>query len=153
MADTTNDLLIEQSQGEPQEPCLHYAIKANETIPMGTLAMQVVGNLYAERYKANTTNAVILGVAAARYVETTGSTYTRPNDQPMVFLRGAFKHFATDGTITADDLGALVAFKDNHTVGHTAAAHDGKGMLLAIDQRLRSGQVRYVTRIIQSGPT
>lgn len=153
MAQTTLDQFMEQSQGQLEEPCLHYTIKANETIPMGTLAMQVIGNLYAETYKANTTNCVILGVAAARYVETTGSNYTRPNDSPMVFLRGAFKHFQTDGTITVDDIGALIGFKDNHTIGHTVAAHDGKGLLLAIDQRLRSGQVRYTTRIIQSGPT
>lgn len=153
MAQISYDLQIEQSQASQEEPCICYTIKASETIPMGTLAMQVTGNLYAEAYKANTPNCVVLGVAAARYVETTGSNYTRPNDSPMVFLRGCFKHFESDGTITIDDIGALVAFKDNHTIGHTVATDDGKGLFLGIDRRLRNGQIRYTTRIVQSGPT
>ena len=65
MTAATTAIEISEASAEKQESCLYYALKANTTIPAGTLAMVVQGNGYAEPYVGNTANAVVLGVSAA----------------------------------------------------------------------------------------
>ena len=58
MTAATTAIEISEASAEKQESCLYYALKANTTIPAGTLAMVVQGNGYAEPYVGNTANAV-----------------------------------------------------------------------------------------------
>lgn len=153
MTATATAIDINESATDKHESCMYYGLKANTTIPAGSLAMAVLGNGYAEPYIGNTTNAVVLGVAKKTYVNTTGSTVTRSNDDPMVFMRGVFKQFKTDGTITVDDVGCKVGMKDNQTIGHTVAAHDAAFYLDYIDHRtdLTFGTV-YGVLVTRTGP-
>ena len=153
MTATLTALSISESQAEKLESCLYYGLKANTTIPAGSLAMVVQGNGYAEPYVGATANAVVLGVAQKTYVNSTGSTVTRANDDPMVFLLGVMKQFKTDGTITADDIGCKVGMKDNQTIGHTVASHDASLYLTYIDHRtdLTFGTV-YGVLVTRTGP-
>ena len=154
MTATATQIPVEKSQAEELESCLYYKLKANSTIPAGSLAMRVTGNDYAEPYAGNTTGAILLGVAKRTYVNDSGSTATRANGDPMVFERGVFKQFLSDGSITADQVMVPVAFKDNQTIGATIAAHDCTGLLVAIDKRATnlSGTI-YAVLVSSSGPT
>lgn len=153
MTAATTAIEISEASAEKQESCLYYALKANTTIPAGTLAMVVQGNGYAEPYVGNTANAVVLGVSAKTYVNATGSTVTRANDDPMVFKLGVMKQFKTDGTITASDIGCKVGMKDNQTIGHTVATHDAAFYLTYIDHRtdITFGTI-YGVAVARTGP-
>jgi hypothetical protein len=152
MSAATTGILIERSSVAKEEPTLCYVIKAATKIPKGTVAMRVSGNTYAEPYVGNTNNAIVLGVAERDYDNTSGvAAYTFPNDQPMVFSQGDFKHLKSDGTITYDHVGTLVGLKDNQTIGATIAANDASVRLRAIDARDARG-TRYVVEIKNQGP-
>lgn len=152
MAQRTTALQIGQSAQDKLEPILFYEQKASTTIPAGTLAMQVQGSGNgAEPYVANTNNAILLGVAQATYVESTGSNYTRPNKQPMVFLRGVFTQFSPDGTITDDDIGCTVYLKSNWEFGNVQAGNDCEAIYLGRDATGNQGTI-YRLLITKSGP-
>lgn len=155
MAATTSPLQMNRSAQDKAEPALYYTLKANTKIPAGTLAMRIQGNDYVEPYVGNTDDAILMGVAEETYDNTgNGSALVYDNDKPMVFGRGVFRQFKSDGSITAaDNVGTLVALKDNQTIGATVAAHDATVELLAIDLRKRDGSTVYVVRVMQSGPT
>jgi hypothetical protein len=153
MTATANPLKMNRSAQEKLQPALYYKLKIGTKIPAGTLAMRVSGNDYVEPYVGNTSGAILMGVAEQTYDNTTGvAVLTYPNDKPMVFDRGCFDQFLSDGTITFDDVGTLVGVKDNQTIGHTVAAHDCTVELLAIDRRDRSGALVYTVRVAHSGP-
>lgn len=154
MTATANPLKMNRSAQEKLQPALFYKLKIGAKIPAGTFAMRVLGNDYVEPYVGNTHGAILMGVAESTYDNSNGvAVLTYPNDKPMVFNRGAFDQFKSDGTITFDDVCALVGLKDNATIGHTVAANDCTVELLAIDLRDRSGATVYTIRVAQSGPT
>lgn len=154
MTAAASQIPVDKSQDEVLDSCQFYKLKANTTIPAGTLAMRVSGNDYAEPYVGNTTGAILLGVAKKTYVNTSGSTEVYPDGKPMVFERGVFAQFVSDGSITADDVMVPVAFKDNQTIGHTVAAHDCTGLLICIDKRASNlSGTTYRVRVSSSGPT
>lgn len=136
---------------ELKDSSLYYKIKASTKIPAGSLVMRIAGTDYVEKYVGNTNNAILMGVAEKTYDNSdVAATTTYPNDQPMVFRRGVFSQFKSDGTITAaDHVMARVYFKDNQTIGATDAGNDCSGILIAIDQR--EGTVYHVL-VDQSGP-
>jgi len=153
MTATANPLKMRRDSRDQQSPAIFYKLKIDTKIPAGTLAMRVLGNDYVEPYVGNTNNAILMGVAEKTYDNTGGvAVKTYGNDDPMVFNRGTFFQFLSDGTITFDDVGALVGLKDNQTIGHTVAANDATAELLGIIAD-RSGATSYAVRIKQAGPT
>lgn len=151
MTATANPLPKTMSSINLLDSSLYYTIKADTKIPAGTLAMRVAGNNYVEPYVGNTNNAILMGVAEKTYDNTGNlSALTYANSAPMVFRRGVFDQFKSDGTITAaDHVMAVVYLKDNQTIGASNAGNDCACTLLAIDQR--EGTV-YRVLIDQSGP-
>jgi len=142
-----------RSSYEKKEPTTYLTLKAGEVIYMGTLAMRVSGNDYVETYVAGTNNAILMGVARATYDNSAGvGVKTYADDNPMVFERGVFKQFTSDGTITFDDVGVEVGLKSNWEIGTTVAANECGATLIAIDQRSTNGDTVYVVDIHQSGP-
>lgn len=154
MTATATPLPMNASSLEQYEPCLYYTLKANTKIPAGTFAMRVSGNDYVEPYVDGTVGAILLGVAENTYDNTgNGSALVYPNGRPMVFRRGCFNQFLSDGSITAaTDVGILVGLKDNQTIGDTITTHGCSVMLVAIDKR-EPGVTVYRIRMTQSGPT
>ena len=115
--------------------------------------MRVQGNDFVEPYVGGTANSILLGVAETDYDNLGGLTVkTYPNDRPMVFNRGSFNQFRSDGSITYDHVMTKVALKDNATIGMPAAAGDKVVTLVAIDLRQTTGATRYLVEFQQDGP-
>ena len=103
MAASTVQLQMDRPTIGQFPPNLQYKLKINTKIPAGTWAMRVQGNDYVEPYVGGTANSILLGVADADYDNLGGLTVkTFPNDRPMVFNRGSFNQFRSDGSITYD---------------------------------------------------
>ena len=153
MAASTVQLQMDRPTIGQFPPNLQYMLKANTKIPAGTWAMRVLGNVYVEPYVGGTANSILLGVADADYDNLGGLTVkTYPNDRPMVFNRGSFNQFRSDGSITYDHVMTKVALKDNATIGMPAAAGDKVVTLVAIDLRQTTGATRYLVEFQQDGP-
>ena len=134
-------------------PNLQYKLKINTKIPAGTWAMRVQGNDYVEPYVGGTANSILLGVAETDYDNLGGlAVKTYANDRPMVFNRGSFNQFRSDGSITFDHVMQKVALKDNATIGMPVAANDKVVTLVAIDLRQTTGATRYLVEFQQDGP-
>ena len=153
MAASTVQLQMDRPTIGQFPPNLQYKLKINTKIPAGTWAMRVQGNDYVEPYVGGTANSILLGVADADYDNLGGLTVkTFPNDRPMVFNRGSFNQFRSDGSITHDHVMTKVALKDNATIGVPAAAGDKVVTLVAIDLRQTTGATRYLVEFQQDGP-
>ena len=153
MAASTAQLQMDRPTIGQFPPNLQYKLKANTKIPAGTWAMRVLGNDYVEPYVAGTVNSILLGVAETDYDNLGGLTVkTFPNDRPMVFNRGSFNQFRSDGSITHDHVMTKVALKDNATIGMPVAAGDKVVTLVAIDLRQTTGATRYLVEFQQDGP-
>ena len=153
MAASTVQLQMDRPTIGQFPPNLQYKLKINTKIPAGTWAMRVQGNDYVEPYVGGTANSILLGVADADYDNLGGLTVkTFPNDRPMVFNRGSFNQFRSDGSITYDHAMTKVALKDNATIGMPAAAGDRTVTLVAIDLRQTTGATRYLVEFQQDGP-
>ena len=153
MAASTVQLQMDRPTIGQFPPNLQYKLKANSKIPAGTWAMRVLGNDYVEPYVGGTANSILLGVADADYDNLGGLTVkTYPNDRPMVFNRGSFNQFRSDGTIAHDHVMTKVALKDNATIGMPVAAGDKVVTLVAIDLRQTTGATRYLVEFQQDGP-
>ena len=153
MAASTVQLQMDRPTIGQFPPNLQYKLKANTKIPAGTWAMRVLGNDYVEPYVGGTANSILLGIADADYDNLDGLTVkTFPNDRPMVFNRGSFNQFRSDGSITYDHVMRKVALKDNATIGMPVAAGDKVVTLVAIDLRQTTGATRYLVEFQQDGP-
>ena len=153
MAASTVQLQMDRPTIGQFPPNLQYKLKANTKIPAGTWAMRVLGNDYVEPYVGGTANSILLGVADADYDNLGGLTVkTFPNDRPMVFNRGSFNQFRSDGSITYDHVMTKVALKDNATIGMPVAAGDKVVTLVAIDLRQTTGATRYLVEFQQDSP-
>ena len=153
MAASTVQLQMDRPAIGQFPPNLQYKLKINTKIPAGTWAMRVQGNDYVEPYVGGTANSILLGVADADYDNLGGLTVkTFPNDRPMVFNRGSFNQFRSDGSITHDHVMTKVALKDNATIGMPVAAGDKVVTLVAIDLRQTTGATRYLVEFQQDGP-
>ena len=153
MAASTVQLQMDRPTIGQFPPNLQYKLKINTKIPAGTWAMRVQGNEYVEPYVGGTANSILLGVADADYDNLGGLTVkTYPNDRPMVFNRGSFNQFRSDGTIAPDHVMTKVALKDNATIGMPVAAGDKVVTLVAIDLRQTTGATRYLVEFQQDGP-
>lgn len=152
MAAKTEPVAMFRSAQDKREPSLYLKLKASHIIYAGTLAMRVAGSDYVETYVAGTNNAILMGVAEATYDNSAGiAVKTYADGEPMVFNRGVFKQFASDGTITYDDVGCEVGLASNWEIKHTVGANECSATLLAIDKR-EPGRTVYVVDIHQSGP-
>jgi hypothetical protein len=153
MAASTVQLQMDRPAIGQFPPNLQYKLKINTKIPAGTWAMRVQGNDFVEPYVAGTANSILLGVAETDYDNLGGLTVkTFPNDRPMVFNRGSFNQFRSDGSITYDHVMQKVALKDNATIGMPVAANDKVVTLVAIDLRQTTGATRYLVEFQQDGP-
>ena len=153
MAASTVQLQMDRPAIGQFPPNLQYKLKINTKIPAGTWAMRVQGNDYVEPYVGGTANSILLGVAETDYDNLGGLTVkTYPNDRPMVFNRGSFNQFRSDGSITYDHVMQKVALKDNVTIGMPVAANDKVVTLVAIDLRQTTGATRYLVEFQQDGP-
>ena len=153
MAASTVQLQMDRPTIGQFPPNLQYKLKANTKIPAGTWAMRVQGNDFVEPYVASTANSILLGVAETDYDNLGGLTVkTFPNDRPMVFNRGSFNQFRSDGSITHDHVMTKVALKDNATIGMPIVAGDKVVTLVAIDLRQTTGATRYLVEFQQDGP-
>lgn len=154
MTATATALPMSASSLELLEPSLYYTIKADTKIPAGTLAMRVQGNDYVEPYVDGTIGAILMGVSERTY-DNTGNLSAKvyPNSDPMVFRRGCFNQFKSDGSITPeDDIMTFVGLKDNQTIKQGVTAHGCQALLVGIDKR-EPGVTVYRIFIDQSGPT
>lgn len=153
MAASTVQLQMDRPAIGQFPPNLQYKLKINTKIPAGTWAMRVQGNDFVEPYVGGTANSILLGVAEQDYDNLGGLTVkTFPNDRPMVFNRGSFNQFRSDGSITYDHVMQKVALKDNATIGMPVAANDKVVTLVAIDLRQTTGATRYLVEFQQDGP-
>ena len=153
MAASTVQLQMDRPAIGQFPPNLQYKLKINTKIPAGTWAMRVLGNDYVEPYVGGTVNSILLGVAEKDYDNLGGLTVkTYPNDNPMVFNRGSFNQFRSDGSITYDHVMTKVALKDNATIGMPVATYDRTVTLVAIDLRQTTGATRYLVEFQQDGP-
>jgi len=153
MAASTVQLQMDRPAIGQFPPNLQYKLKINTKIPAGTWAMRVQGNDFVEPYVGGTANSILLGVAETDYDNLGGLTVkTFPNDRPMVFNRGSFNQFRSDGSITHDHVMMKVALKDNATIGMPVAAGDKVVTLVAIDLRQTTGATRYLVEFQQDGP-
>jgi hypothetical protein len=153
MAASTVQLQMDRPAIGQFPPNLQYKLKINTKIPAGTWAMRVQGNDFVEPYVGGTANSILLGVAETDYDNLGGLTVkTFPNDRPMVFNRGSFNQFRSDGSITYDHVMQKVALKDNATIGMPVAANDKVVTLVAIDLRQTTGATRYLVEFQQDGP-
>ena len=153
MAASTVQLQMDRPAIGQFPPNLQYKLKINTKIPAGTWAMRVQGNDFVEPYVGGTANSILLGVAEMDYDTLGGLTVkTFPNDRPMVFNRGSFNQFRSDGSITYDHVMQKVALKDNATIGMPVAAGDKVVTLVAIDLRQTTGATRYLVEFQQDGP-
>lgn len=153
MAATTVAIPMSQSAADKLESALYYKLKAATFIPAGSLAMRVQNQDYVEPYVAGTVGAILMGVAEQDYDNLAGvGVKTFGDREPMVFRRGVFYQFKSDGSITADDhVMTRVALKDNQTIGMPVAGGDCTVLLTGIDRR--TGSAVYAISIDQSGPT
>ncbi len=153
MAASTAQLQMDRPAIGQFPPNLQYKLKINTKIPAGTWAMRVQGNDYVEPYVGGTANSILLGVAETDYDNLGGlAVKTYANDRPMVFNRGSFNQFRSDGSITFDHVMQKVALKDNATIGMPVAANDKVVTLVAIDLRQTTGATRYLVEFQQDGP-
>lgn len=153
MAASTAQLQMDRPAIGHLPPNLQYKLKINTKIPAGTWAMRVQGNDYVEPYVGGTANSILLGVAETDYDNLGGlAVKTYANDRPMVFNRGSFNQFRSDGSITFDHVMQKVALKDNATIGMPVAANDKVVTLVAIDLRQTTGATRYLVEFQQDGP-
>lgn len=153
MAASTVQLQMDRPAIGQFPPNLQYKLKINTKIPAGTWAMRVQGNDFVEPYVAGTANSILLGVAETDYDNLGGLTVkTFPDDRPMVFNRGSFNQFRSDGSITYDHVMMKVALKDNATIGMPVATYDKVVTLVAIDLRQTTGAIRYLVEFQQDGP-
>ena len=153
MAASTAQLQMDRPAIGQFPPNLQYKLKINTKIPAGTWAMRVAGNDYVEPYVGGTANSILLGVAETDYDNLGGlAVKTYANDRPMVFNRGSFNQFRSDGSITFDHVMQKVALKDNATIGMPVAANDKVVTLVAIDLRQTTGATRYLVEFQQDGP-
>ena len=153
MAASTVQLQMDRPTIGQFPPNLQYKLKINTKIPAGTWAMRVQGNDFVEPYVGGTANSILLGVAEMDYDNLGGLTVkTFPNDRPMVFNRGSFNQFRSDGSITYDHVMMKVPLKDNATIGMPVAANDRTVTLVAIDLRQTTGATRYLVELQQDGP-
>jgi len=153
MAASTVQLQMDRPAIGQFPPNLQYKLKINTKIPAGTWAMRVQGNDFVEPYVGGTANSILLGVAETDYDNLGGLTVkTFPNDRPMVFNRGSFNQFRSDGSITYDHVMMKVALKDNATIGVPVVAGDKVVTLVAIDLRQTTGATRYLVEFQQDGP-
>lgn len=153
MAASTAQLQMDRPAIGQFPPNLQYKLKINTKIPAGTWAMRVQGNDYVEPYVGGTAHSILLGVAETDYDNLGGlAVKTYPNDRPMVFNRGSFNQFRSDGSITYDHVMQKVALKDNATIGMPVAANDKVVTLVAIDLRQTTGATRYLVEFQQDGP-
>lgn len=153
MAASTAQLQMDRPAIGQFPPNLQYKLKINTKISAGTWAMRVQGNDYVEPYVGGTANSILLGVAETDYDNLGGlAVKTYANDRPMVFNRGSFNQFRSDGSITFDHVMQKVALKDNATIGMPVAANDKVVTLVAIDLRQTTGATRYLVEFQQDGP-
>lgn len=153
MAASTVQLQMDRPAIGQFPPNLQYKLKINTKIPAGTWAMRVQGNDFVEPYVGGTANSILLGVAEKDYDNLGGLTVkTYANDNPMVFNRGSFNQFRSDGSITYDHVMTKVALKDNVTIGIPVVAGDKVVTLVAIDLRQTTGATRYLVEFQQDGP-